>query len=352
MEIKNEVSVINPAEYGLDVEKVKTIEEAFAPKIAEKEQLSIIYAEIIKSEITEDLCKRAGDTRKKLVKVRTGIADIHKTQKAFFLAAGRFCDAWKNKETQPIEQMEEKLSEVENYFVKLEAERIAKLKVERENLLSEYTSTPAVYSAHLLTDESFSELLNGLKLAKEAKEAAEKKAEEERKEAERIAENARIEKDKADKEEQERIKAENERLKKEADEKEAAHKLELDKQRKAKEDADAKVKQEQENARIAKDKADKEKADLEAKLKAKEDAEKKAKEDADAKKLADEKAAKEAERKAKNAPDKDKLIELAKSISEYQFPELKGEEANKILNDVKTLFAKVTVFINDKSASL
>ena len=109
-----ELEKINPTEFGLEVSQVETIEQAFLPKIQEREALVAIYDQLIKSELTPELCKEAKEVRLKLVKVRTGIADIHKTQKAFFLAAGRFVDAWKNKETLPVEQMEDKLSEIEN----------------------------------------------------------------------------------------------------------------------------------------------------------------------------------------------------------------------------------------------
>jgi uncharacterized protein YktA (UPF0223 family) len=60
----------------------------------------------------------------------------------------------------------------------------------------------------------------------------------------------------------------------------------------------------------------------------------------------------EAEKKAKNAPDKTKLIELAAQIDGLNMPEIKGEEAQKILSDVKILLSKVSVFIREKSSVL
>ena len=49
---------------------------------------------------------------------------------------------------------------------------------------------------------------------------------------------------------------------------------------------------------------------------------------------------------------KTKLIELAAQIESLNMPEIKGEEAQKILSDVKTLLSKVSVFIREKSSVL
>src|ERR1035437_344824 len=135
----NELAKVDPKEFGLEENQVLTIEQAFLPKIAERDGLAKGYEQLITKEITKEVCSEAGDVRRKLVKVRTGIADIHKTQKAFFLSAGRFVDAWKNKETLPIEQMEERLSEMEKYFEKIESERIAKVEADRKIELSQFT---------------------------------------------------------------------------------------------------------------------------------------------------------------------------------------------------------------------
>ena len=89
-----EIVKVNPAEFGLKESEVQPIESAFMPKIVEREALREMYENIIGQELTPALCVEAKALRLKLVKVRTGIADIHRTQKAFFLAAGRFCDAW------------------------------------------------------------------------------------------------------------------------------------------------------------------------------------------------------------------------------------------------------------------
>jgi hypothetical protein len=59
-----------------------------------------------------------------------------------------------------------------------------------------------------------------------------------------------------------------------------------------------------------------------------------------------------AEKKAKNAPDKTKLIELAKQIDNLILPDVKGEDANKIIIDVKILLGKISLFIKEKCNNL
>ena len=262
-----ELEKINPNEFGLEVSQVETIEQAFLPKIQEREALVAIYDQLIKSELTPELCKEAKEVRLKLVKVRTGIADIHKTQKAFFLAAGRFVDAWKNKETLPVEQMEEKLSEIENYYINMEKAKKAQLQAERLLEVSKYTEYPANALGEM-EQQVYDAYLQGLKVAYDAKIEAERKAEEER--------LAAIEAEKA---ERERIRIENERLKAEAEQKEkefaeerakaeAERKALEEKARKEREAAEAKLKAEQEKARAEAEAERKKQADILAKQQA------------------------------------------------------------------------------------
>lgn len=203
-----------------------------------------------------------------------------------------------------------------------------------------------------MSDETFEMFFTGIEKAYNDKIAAEKKAE-----AERIA------KEKAEAEERERIRKENERLKAEAEAKEKqliAEREKAEAERKAIEEAakkereenERKLKAEQEASRIAAEKAAAEKAKLEAEIKSKAEAEEKARKEAEAKIIAEQKAKEAAEKKAKNAPDKTKLIELALQIDSLNMPEIKGEEAQKILTDVKTLLSKVSVFIREKSSVL
>ena len=170
-----------------------------------------------------------------------------------------------------------------------------------------------------MNDETFIIFLSGIE-----------KAYNDRIEAERKAEQERIEREKAELEERERIRIENERLKAESEAKER----QLVEER-------AKLMAEQEAARIAAEKSAAEKAKLEAEIRAKQEAEERAKREESAR-----------EKKAKNAPDKVKLIGLAGQIDDLNFPELKSDEAKAILRDVAILLGKVSKFIREKSENL
>lgn len=171
-------------------------------------------------------------------------------------------------------------------------------------------------------------------------------------EAEKKAEEERIAKEKADAEERERMRIENERLKAESEAKEKqlaeerakaeAERKEIEeKAKKEREEAERTLKAEQEKARIEAEKAKAEKDKLEAELKAESD-----------RKEAERKAKEVAERKAKNAPDKDKLLEIARNLDNIAFPEINSEEGQKILSDVKILISKVSLFIKEKTSNI
>lgn len=348
---------IDPKEFGLEENQVSTIEAAFLPKIQERDGYLSIYGELLKKEITPQTEREAKELRLKLVKVRTGIADIHKTQKAFFLAAGRFVDAWKNKETAPIEQMEENLQKIELYSENIRKEKIAKLETERKELVLKFSEVVPTGLGSM--DETvFNNYLTGLEIAYNAKIEAEKKAEAERLaaiEAERI--------------ERERIKAENERLRKEAEENEkqlaeerAKAEAEAKKQAeilaKQKAEADAKQREIEEKARIEREVAEAEQRRLlqiEREKQAKLEAELKSKRDAEIaeqqRKEAEEKARIESEKKAEKAPDKVKLQNYINSLS-IEIPVCKTIEAADVAAEISAKFTAFKKWANSQIETL
>lgn len=343
-----EILKLNPDEFGLKEDQAETIEKAFMPKIIERNALAEVYENLITGELSPELCVEAKALRLKLVKVRTGIAEIHRTQKAFYLAAGRYVDAWKNKETLPVEQMEEKLDGIEKYFENIERERKNKLRDERLAELSKYEMDGGLMLLGEMKDEVWINFLAGAKLQYEQKKEAERKAEEER--------LAAIE---AEKKRQEEIRLENERLKKEREELEKAQeaerkKMEAEKVKaeKARRDAEAKMlaqaKADREKLEAAR--AEKEKA--EAELRQKREAEDNARKESEARAIAEEKARIAAEKARAAAPDKIKLQQLASDIKNLPLPELKTAEANAILSAVKTLLFKVNDYISEKTNTL
>ena len=342
MENKIVIEKVDPKEFGLQENEVQSIEAAFMPKIVERNSLKEIYELLLTKEITPELCQEAKVVRLKLVKVRTGIADIHKTQKAFFLAAGRFVDAWKNKETLPVTQMEDKLLEFEEYYERIEAAKVAELQKQRADELSQYQEAGAFIPENLgtLSDEVYGNYLLGVKTAFNQK-----------KEAERLATEAEAERIRKEAEEREAQRLENIRLKEEAEKMEAelkAERVKAEEERKAQEEKEAKERAERE----AKEKAEREAH--EAALKAERE------KAAEAQRLLEAKA--EEERKAREAEEAILELELAKGDNEkiqdlindltalknkYQFK----NKANKTTyQNVGLLLDKVVTYVNERRA--
>jgi len=326
-----ETTVIKASDFGLDFETAKVIENAFTPKVIERNGLVQVYERVLTKEMSEETSKEAKEVRLKLVKVRTGIAEIHKTQKAFYLAAGRYVDAWKNKETEPVLQMEEKLEEIETYFIRIEQERIRKIETERRELILQYTEVmPAALG--LMEESVFQNYLTGVKFAHEARIAEEKRIE-----AERIA------KEKAEEEAREAQRLENIRLKKEAEERERLAEIERKKQADllAAEKAKAEKERKELEERAAKLKAEND-AKLEAERKERERLanELKAKQDKEAAEL---KAKQEAEKKAKAAPDKENALAYAKQIESIVLPEIGNEEIYSLILKADEYLKKLAV---------
>jgi hypothetical protein len=324
---------IDPKEFGLEEKSVKTIEAAFAPKIAEREGFVKVYETLITGELTPELCVDAKALRNKLVKVRTGIAEVHKTQKAFFLASGKFVDAWKNKETLPVSQMEEKLSDIEKHFENIEAQRVFKLAEERTVKLSAYEPEMIIPNIGEMDESVWTNFLGGIisgynqrKLDELNDEKARLKVIEEEKEAARLKAI-----------EDEKIRKDNIRLKAEADERERLATVEREKREKAEAE---RIKKEVEAEKKRNEKAQKEKAAFDLKLKQerekREKIEREEKERKD-KEAAELKAKQLADKKASQAPDKDKLV---KSINEMVFidAEFKTAEAEAVYNVINQKF--------------
>lgn len=317
---------IDPKEFGLEAKSVKTIELAFAPKIAERDGLATIYKALITKEITSELSQEAGDLRRKLVKVRTGIADIHKTQKAFFLASGRFVDAWKNKETLPVEQMEEKLSEIEKYQERIEAEKQEKIREKRAAELDKYEAEYEHIDLGAMDEDVWNNYHAGVKIQYNQRIEAEKKVE-----ADRIA------KEKAEAEERERIRKENEQLRKEAEQREKDAEIERKK---------SEAERQKQEAIVAEEKK------------------KTAKLEADAKILADKLLAKEQADKAENkriedekkaailVPDKEKLIAFANKLQQLELPKVKSNGAKKVVLSTFELLKKTSNYLVEQSKNL
>lgn len=336
-----ELVLIDPKEYGLENDKAALIDVSFNNKQTELAAFNQQYSELITSELSPQLSKSAYDLRKKLVKVRTGIAEIHKVEKAFYLSGGRYVDALKNKLTLAVEQMEEKLSEIETHYEKIEAKRIADLKEARLLELEKYQVDTEFVSLDKMPDDVYAKFLDNAKTAFEAKKIEAQRIEKERIEAEKKAEADRIEAARVEAERIETQRIENERLKKEAEAKE----LELKRERE-KAEAEAKKKQ----AEIDAANAEADKSRLEAKrLKDLEDE----RIEAQKQKAIDDQLAKDAAAKALLlAPDKEKIRIMHDAIKNFHFPECKSKEAKAIVSEIQYGFEIIRKGLIEQSKKL
>jgi len=272
---------IKPETFGLEIAKATEMVSGLSVTLSEREVLKNAYIDVIELPINAETLPVFKELRLKIVKNRTqGIEKWHKTNKAFYLAGGRFVDAVKNKEVLINEEMESKLMEAEKYFENLEKEAKFILNEKRIETIRHYVEDVSGLDFSEFNDEDFDDYVLGKKTRFEANIEAEKQ-EVIRIENERLAE---IEKQRLAEIENEKIRVENSRLQKEAELKE----LELQKERKLQADKEAKIKAEN-DAKLQSEKMAREK--LEAELQAKKDAEIKTENERLAKIESDKKAA-------------------------------------------------------------
>lgn len=332
--------VVDPKEYGLTQEKANSIDEAFREPIKELAELETEYAkfENLVGEPPEDTCKEAKALKQRYVKIRTTTEKIHKEEKSFFLGAGRYVDAWKNRQKEIGKVREDKLSNIADYYVNLEKERIEKIRLEREAALRECTDDPETMyippDLGNMEDRAWSIYLSGIKTEYERQKAEEAKAEQER-----------IEAEKREREENERIRKENERLQKEAEKREKELQKEREKAEAERKEAEEKARKERE---AVEEKARKEREEMEAKLAAeraereKIERERREKEEAEAKAKAEEE---ERQRKAAAAPDKEKLKSAIDYISAFPLIKVQTKEAQEILEYTESKLKELSKWI-------
>jgi colicin import membrane protein len=199
---------IDPQEFGIEETKAADIKAQFQPMLDKMVELEAEFNEVVNLPIeSPESAKKARELRLKYKKIRTGTADIHKKQKAFYLAGGRFVDGWKNAQEFSSLGKEDKLEEIEKYVENLEKQRLADLQKSRVEQLAQY-EVENTESLNLsgMADNVWENFLAGTKGNCEAK----KKAEQDAKEAEdkRLAEEAA---------KREMVRLENEELKRQAE---------------------------------------------------------------------------------------------------------------------------------------
>lgn len=392
-------------ENEIEQESAVALQSAFAPMFAEFEKWrqKVAGIQITSVEQVREM-RLARETRLAIKEIRVNGEKRKKSMKEASLRYSRAVDGAFNVLKFLCEPLEESLLAQEKFAERQEEERIAKVKAAREELLKPFGIDCSLYQLGVMPDDAFTQLLEGHKLAAQARLEAARKAENDR----IAAENARLAEEK-------RIREENERLKKEADERAAADKAEREKAEadaKALADHRAAVKAERaaalapfevdtafidlggmpdlefqgllaksktnheaaiESARVEKErkiaektekdrletiaaaerkaaaeKSAKEKADLEAKAKA--DREAKQKADAELKALRDAESARKAKeaddaRAAAAAPDADKVRAMATHISAMTVPEMTTPAGKAAADKISAQIVKFTQWL-------
>lgn len=243
---------------AIEKSKAESIKKTFEPMVQMLEAFESKYNEVVefaKNGIDKKVTSMAKETRIAISKVRIEAEKARKSEKEEYLRAGKAIDGACNILKWAVEEKEEKLKQIENYFEELERQRKEKLQSERVELLKEWVEDAHERDLASMEEDVFNAFLATKKQAKldlieaekQAKIKAEKEAEELRKaqeakrlaeieeakkEAERLAEIRRIEMEK-----QHKIDLENARIKaeKEAESKKEAERLEVERIAKQKE---------------------------------------------------------------------------------------------------------------------
>lgn len=268
----------------------------------------------------------ARQARLQLKEIRVNAEHQKKKRKENILLEGRFIDGLFSAVVMATKPLEDELLEKEQYVQRVEEERRARLQSERTVLLQPYGVNGAEYNLATMSEETFSELLEGSKLRHEHNLELIRKEEEARLAKQKAEQEAAAAKAKAEREERERIQAENQRLRQEQEEQRKAQaKAEAERKRVEREAAEkeAAAKKALEDARRAAEEQQRaaDKALEDARIKAEEE-QRKAKAEADAKIAAQnaaheaELARIEAEKQAKVEAEESKARRLSEALDE------------------------------------
>lgn len=235
----HELLKIDSKEFNLSEERISDLIKPFIP-FADKYLKFIPQIEELKKveNITPEIVAKAKRLRLDIRPIRTEAEKVKDTEKKIYLQVWNAIQKCFNTIKDVVSEQEDALEKIENHFIKLEKERLAKLQTERVKLLKPY-EVENVENIKLSEMEEmvFQSFLEGSKKAyldKKQAEADEKK----RKEEEEL--------------ENKKLKDENDRLKKEADD---ARKIADDLEKEKQEKADLIIKNQLENERLKNEQA-------------------------------------------------------------------------------------------------
>lgn len=330
---------------GLQKSEVENIMASFGGFFEEAKKIATESDITVTDESQTDLMKSAREKRLALKEIRVNAEKVRKELKEKSLREGKAIDGAANIIKALIIPVEEHLEKQEKFAEVREAERKAKQLETRMLELSKYVDDLSLYNLKDMSDESFAKLLENSKTAWEVNEFNKKRAEEER-----------LKKEEDERLEQIKIKEENERLKKEAEtaekkraEERAVEQSKLQKEKEERERLAAIEKKKQDDALAAERKA---KEEAENKLKAERELQEK-KELEEKQRVENQRRLEEEEkRKALLAPDKEKLLKFATELSGITTPALESEDARKVVFEATQKMREAIKLLQDGAAKL
>ena len=287
--------------------------------------------------------KLARETRLALREIRINAEKTRKALKEDSLKKGKAIDGIYNMLAYAVEPLEKHLLEQEQFIQRIEEQRKAKLKADREAELIPLGVDVSLYQLGEMDDATFGQLLETNRLAYAARQEAARKAEQERIERERKEAEERAAREAAAAAEREKLRLEIERVNREraeAERKAAEERAKIEAERKAE------LERIERERLAAEEKARKEREAAEAQARAEREAREKAEAELRAKQEAERKAQEEREaaaRAAAAAPDRDKLDALAQAVRALPVPVLStsaGKDIETLIRDQVEKFAR------------
>ena len=327
METTTQPTEATPLELALSTSGLES-----AGQLVIREALSPFYAQAAEwqakiATVTEPTVARASRLLLKKIRVEAG----HKKDelKAALLVRTRAIDAAFKTIEATIAPMEATLDAIEKAAERAEADRVAKLKADRDAQLLALGMSPTFFQTGQMPEDAFQGLLGQARTAHESRQAQAAAAEAKRIADAEAAKVAAAAKAKADEEERARVAAEHERLRKEAE----ADRL-------ARIEADRLAEQERAKAKAERDaieaKAKKDREAAAAKLKTEREAREKLEREA-AERLKAEREKFAAEQRERDrlaaAPDAERLRAYLAALEAIPLPTIGGPKGSAGLND-------------------
>ena len=365
------ITINAPELDSVEPSKAEMIRATFEPMVEMltdfEEKFNSIVAESGNG-ITPELSAKAKRCRLDIGKVRIETEKLRKEQKDEYLRAGKAIDGVANLLKWAVSDKENKLKEIEEHQKRIEEQRIAKLQLDRADLLSKYVEDAHERDLGSMDEDVWAAYISQKEKDYNDRIEAEKKAEAERIENERLNKleyDRRLEiapytqfidggpelrsmseddfnslmcslkKSKAEFDsEQERIRKENERLERER----------IESERKAKAERERieaeRIKAEKEaQAKLDAERKERERVEAELKRREKEEADRKAEE------------ARQAELKLQLG-DKEKVVAIKTEIKSIKLPDVKSAKAKKIVSDIQVLIDNLCAYVDQNSDAL